>query len=1040
MAGYSDTRQMIIDTLMGRPAGTEIQPEDHQAFALQITDYVRSVELVAGNATPIGFADALTVPVQPDNGQALYLSQVGRGTTVVFTNFIDQSGNAISVTSDSSSVTLVNLLWNGQYWTKQETRISLENTIQENDIANGAITTPKIANKAVTSEKLADGAVTETKIADGSITGDKFSVGLTLYMNQQFNYLKQVQVQYGEDPSAAIKSFAQRDNKTALYIKLTNGLLVPANTNGETVSGLYSYGKTVRKVLFDGTNWSDAEIQSDIIDTAHIKNDAVTTNKIGDKAVTERKIDDSAVSSKKLVQGAHNPIVFTPDTTKVDNGTYDKLLSSDADVVFKDSDDFFNIFLNKELQENTLQLQFVQLVGSDIATASDYYITRSIISIDKAFPHYVNIETFTYTIEDILNSSGYLNKSGLAPVLKEIDLTGTDAERKAKLDQFETDWKNLTGVNNMMGARFVGFLNGSAGNTPDFFGVFTLDKANNYYSSICSNGNSEMPALLSVDIETGSLFITPLFSHLEAITIYTDNTAEHMQANLDNIAAYEANLQALGVADTPIGVIIPIITYGMSLIGYIQQGPDAHRNGFAVYTENTVCYEISVRGDGYYQQFVLAYQTSVDAKVDKSLNAKSLTVVNLIGTDTDRLNALKSFETNWLSLIGDEENPYGKRFIGNWEDSQGYHQGLFIQDGGYNGYCYNCIGFYGGNALGQCSNKPFLARLNSSTGKLEAADMLSHLEAITIKTGNTTSDKADNKAAIQAYVDNLKALGVDMTKGYTIPVYIDGIGSGFLCQMGSDIIYYVGVMNMYGTSSFGIAVDAAGGYFSYKLQTETDNSLTTTSKKIVGAINEVNTLAKAVKAFGAIELKASDDAANKATLTAYLKILTDAGVSTTNGYSVPVRITGNSQEYHGMLNIGTGVLLSGVVTDVNENHHYPFNVSTTDGVITFDESNYFLEKTSNEVTEMLDAIKYSHTSVPFTDTTLSNKAQLEVFLSKVPDATVMHCTYKEIWAGTLHKINGDWYGLLVKNTNSPADNINIKLSADGTVITSNSAQ
>lgn len=219
-----------------------------------------------------------------------------------------------------------------------------------------------------------------------------------------------------------------------------------------------------------------------------------------------------------------------------------------------------------------------------------------------------------------------------------------------------------------------------------------------------------------------------------------------------------------------------------------------------------------------------------------------------------------------------------------------------------------------------------------------------------------------------------------------------------------------------------------------------DDELSTASKQIVGAINEVNTLAKSVKAFGAIELKASDDAANKAALAAYLKILTDAGVSTTNGYSVPVRITGNSQEYHGMLNIGTGVLLSGVVTDVNENHHYPFNVSTTDGVITFDESNYFLEKTSNEVTEMLDAIKYSHTSVPFTDTTLSNKAQLEVFLSKVPDATVMHCTYKEIWAGTLHKINGDWYGLLVKNTNSPADNINIKLSADGTVITSNSIQ
>lgn len=145
----------------------------------------------------------------------------------------------------------------------------------------GVIDEEHLATGAVTTEKIAGGAVTEAKIADGSITGDKFSPGLTLYMNQQFTYLKQVQVKYGEDPSNAIKSFAQRDNKTALYIKLTNGLLVPANTNGETVSGLYSYGNTLRKVLFDGTNWSDAEIQNDIIDTAHIKNAAVTMAKLG---------------------------------------------------------------------------------------------------------------------------------------------------------------------------------------------------------------------------------------------------------------------------------------------------------------------------------------------------------------------------------------------------------------------------------------------------------------------------------------------------------------------------------------------------------------------------------------------------------------------------------------------------------------------------------------------------------------------------------------------------------------------------------------
>lgn len=89
---------------------------------------------------------------------------------------------------------------------------------------------------------------------------------------------------------------------------------------------------------------------------------------------------------------------------------------------------------------------------------------------------------------------------------------------------------------------------------------------------------------------------------------------------------------------------------------------------------------------------------------------------------------------------------------------------------------------------------------------------------------------------------------------------------------------------------------------------------------------------------------------------------------------------------------------------------------------------------------MLDATKYSHTSVPFTDTTSSNKTQLDTFLSKVPNATVMHYIYNEIWAGILHKINSDWYGLLVKNTNNPADNINIKLSADGTIVVNSSTQ
>ena len=36
MAGYDDTRIKILETLMQRPNGTEIQPDNHQDFALSL--------------------------------------------------------------------------------------------------------------------------------------------------------------------------------------------------------------------------------------------------------------------------------------------------------------------------------------------------------------------------------------------------------------------------------------------------------------------------------------------------------------------------------------------------------------------------------------------------------------------------------------------------------------------------------------------------------------------------------------------------------------------------------------------------------------------------------------------------------------------------------------------------------------------------------------------------------------------------------------------------------------------------------------------
>ena len=164
MAGYSDTRQLIIDTLMGRPAGTEIQPEDHQAFALALNDYIRNVELNSGNAF-IGFAQADTVPIQSDNGQCFYISTVPPSTNIVYANFIDSEGNPISVTTPSGKMAFVTLIWNTRNWDAQITIIETNwSQVLEDNIASGAVTGPKIAPNSISTSKIIDGTIQSTDL------------------------------------------------------------------------------------------------------------------------------------------------------------------------------------------------------------------------------------------------------------------------------------------------------------------------------------------------------------------------------------------------------------------------------------------------------------------------------------------------------------------------------------------------------------------------------------------------------------------------------------------------------------------------------------------------------------------------------------------------------------------------------------------------------------------------------------------------------------------------------------------------------------
>lgn len=118
MAGYEDTKQKIISTLMGRPVGTEIQPENHQDYALNMLDYIRSLELVA-TSTLIGVAEEITTPVQPNDSRVCYIAGVAQNQTAVFLNFIGQDGQPISVTTKDEEGVFVILMWNMQYWSVQ---------------------------------------------------------------------------------------------------------------------------------------------------------------------------------------------------------------------------------------------------------------------------------------------------------------------------------------------------------------------------------------------------------------------------------------------------------------------------------------------------------------------------------------------------------------------------------------------------------------------------------------------------------------------------------------------------------------------------------------------------------------------------------------------------------------------------------------------------------------------------------------------------------------------------------------------------------
>lgn len=182
------------------------------------------------------------------------------------------------------------------------------------------------------------------------------------------------------------------------------------------------------------------------------------------------------------------------------------------------------------------------------------------------------------------------------------------------------------------------------------------------------------------------------------------------------------------------------------------------------------------------------------------------------------------------------------------------------------------------------------------------------------------------------------------------------------------------------------------------------------------------------KALEVIELT-DNNTQNKTAIDARIAKLTELGVDITNGYAIPISYISGNKEYHGMVTAGKNSLLNGIVSDAQGGSYFSISVGATDGIVTFEEGDPLVFKS-----EMSSAIDTLVECVEFTKTTLSNKAHLDAYLEKVPNAKVMCCTYNGSYAGTLHKINGSWYGVLVGESNTLAGQLSIKLQADGTIV------
>ena len=371
--------------------------------------------------------------------------------------------------------------------------------------------------------------------------------------------------------------------------------------------------------------------------------------------VTENS--EQKVTSSMLDEGARRPIILHTDIAEVDEETYQKLLSDDVDVMFKTSTENANLctLTYKYDDGNNLVLHFTCLSVEGIQ-ATDSYIYAYKVSIIKTNPHTCRItKNYDSSFNSYLIRLGYLKDSTLRPVLQNINLTGTDADRKAKLDQFARNWKTLTGANDLNGARFVGCVSINDEAITNVLLSYDLDEN---YSGISMSDDVDVSQLKKIVVHpnNGSVESIPLFSHLEAITIQTLNIPANKKKNIDAIQAYVNNLENIGV-DVTKGYTIPIKTVGFENgVGVIYPNTPVDKSYKGICIANGHSYIITISQDGTWDK-----QNLLDTESDYTIlntSAKDiLGAINEINTLTnnkqDTLTSGTNIKTiNNQSLLG----------------------------------------------------------------------------------------------------------------------------------------------------------------------------------------------------------------------------------------------------------------------------------------------------------------------------------------------------------------------------------------------------